>query len=178
MSTEAISKKLQRLIIDLRDATVTRKISWQETAEEGTFRVVLRHGLVRISYDDEDTEETYVIELMDQENRLVEMLALTSHSGTIYQVAEELYNLARCSARNIEGFLDEMLAEVEHLSSDVYYVVVSEQLGRWPKGTTISIRELESAGDGSASNVQRLLNLGAMRPATQREVEAARRQPR
>lgn len=44
----ALTPKLEKLISELKRATIEGKILWEETADEGEFRAALKPGMVRI----------------------------------------------------------------------------------------------------------------------------------
>ena len=111
-----VSDKLLKLMRELKQATIEGKISWEDTADEGQFRVVLKPGMVRIgrhpAYDADDEATTvFAITLLNQEGRVVE--EFVAQQPFSLEPAAELFELARRTALKGEKLLDDFLADLE-----------------------------------------------------------------
>ena len=108
------SERFTQLITELHEATVNGKIRWLEAATEGTFRVGLGEGLVRIEpqYNHEADQPGYAIYLLNKHARIVDEFE-TWEGGENYPLLRELYQSARGSARNINEVIDLMLSDLK-----------------------------------------------------------------
>ena len=121
-----MTARFWQLLIELYEATKNEGLKWQDTAEEGDFRIGLGAGIVRISYGwSEDTGEYYRAYLIDRKGRTIEEATVFDKQRAEFSMMENLYRLAKASAYNADQIIDSMIADlklgkVRELHSDDY----------------------------------------------------------
>ena len=111
-----VTDKFLKLIHELKQATVEEKISWEDTADEGEFRALLKPGLVRIGrrliYDaNGEIATVFAITLLNRVGRVVE--EFVAQQPLSLEPSAELFELARRSAVKGDKLLDDFLADLE-----------------------------------------------------------------
>jgi hypothetical protein len=111
-----VNPKFQGFLGGLLDATRNGRVDWQDTADEDTFMVDLKHGFVHVEQRREVDEENRPITyhrayLYDRKGRLADEIS----SGQMGHgsVLSELFDLARRSARETDSLLDQVSADLQ-----------------------------------------------------------------
>lgn len=109
----------------LLQATREKKVQWSETADEESFRIGLGNGLVRITKGENDAGRSVVTAVLINEagKTAGEMEQYLGRSASM-EVApnlQELFELARASALDVDGLIGGML---ENLSQGKFKKVI------------------------------------------------------
>ena len=115
-------EKLIRLLQQLKIASEHDRLDWQETADEGSFRVHLGGGMVRVGEgvcrdDDDMPHPAYHVTILDRRGNVVDEMSETG--GPLFDLIGEVHRLARRRARNAEQALDEMLSAIGGKTQDL-----------------------------------------------------------
>jgi hypothetical protein len=117
MPTINSSDRFSELFGLLKEATDNGTIRWDETAEEDTFRALLRAGIVHLA---RNGLGGHVLKLFDRDNNLVGTLTPTS-PGDSEELAR-FYDSIRSRARNVDetynALLNELRSRAKKNSSD------------------------------------------------------------
>lgn len=116
--------KTAELVDRLYRHTVTGRIAWSETEEEGVFQTAFPTYAVRISHRPSQTDiegVDYVISIFESEGRLIEEITdagvaaeySEEFSRRAYGDMQELHETARRQAMGVEAALDAILAELD-----------------------------------------------------------------
>jgi hypothetical protein len=107
--------KLTSLLALLKNGTEARRLQWQTTPDENTFRVSLANGLVRLSRNESEAltpvPVTYTLSVLDDRGQLID--DYTPESEQEKASLAELFGVVRRSTLNLEHILDSMLNELK-----------------------------------------------------------------
>jgi hypothetical protein len=109
-------EKLHRLLLELAQATIKGKLSWEDTADDEEFRAVLKPGMVRIGrrvalYDDGESSRYFAVTLLNREGRIAE--EFEARESPEIEMSADLFELARRSALKGDALFDDLLADLE-----------------------------------------------------------------
>ena len=114
---EQFNARFLNFLQTLHKATLGGRVSWTETAEENTFRITFKKGMVHIALVelDEDSDlQVYRAAIFNENNSLLAKLEapedIVSPNGTVLR---KLYELARGSALRPESTLEGMEQELQ-----------------------------------------------------------------
>lgn len=119
MADERMFELLSRLL----DLTEKGRISWQETSRTGVFQTAFSSYSVQIQeyFDQEVEREFTILELYNQEGKIVDGISTGELSSVHPEVSGNLYALfkeARRNARGLEDALNSVLGDLEELEGD------------------------------------------------------------
>ena len=97
---------------DLKNATQEGRVKWSETADTDTFRIVFDYAVVKISksYNSEFDDTFIWLVVTNPKGKTVEEVSLSQ--GPEYALLDELFSLARRSARNSESILEQIRKDI------------------------------------------------------------------
>src|SRR5712692_6445931 len=96
------SERFAQLIDELSSSTHSRRVQWQETAEENSFRVGLGDGMIRIDSGRGSAGRYYRAVLLDRHGRVVDTYLASEDDGISFEVLERMYDEARATALNVD----------------------------------------------------------------------------
>jgi len=106
--------KFHSLVAQLSAGTAAGRLQWEDTADEDTYRIALRTGLIQVNrftpVGSECDETRYALSVFNNVNKLVERYdpeAVTSQTEL-----EGLWQGARRSAMHADQVIDSLLKEV------------------------------------------------------------------
>jgi hypothetical protein len=116
MPADQTNSKFEQFLAQLLESTEEGSVRWQDTASDTTFSTALPSGIVHIERDQWPDEEgnlfpVYIAYLYDRRGRLAE--ELTGGKMSDQGLLSRLYQLARRSARDTEGLLDRVAADLQ-----------------------------------------------------------------
>lgn len=107
------NERFIQLIDELYQATLDGRVKWEETAEEGVFRVGLGDGIVRIHSGLDDQNDFCVsVYLLNNQGRVVDELR-NWEGGDHNSMLLDLYQQARASALHIDEVVESMLTDLK-----------------------------------------------------------------
>jgi len=118
-----MNEKFVELLKKLLVRTEAGQLRWRETADDDMFRLTFQSGMVRIGpdhlYDEfhERPMKCYQAFLMTPDGRIVEEVRALEEEA-LYDTLESLYFAARRQARESEGVLERLMAEIETSRGD------------------------------------------------------------
>ena len=116
MSSEASSRKIERLIQVIADNTANKSLQWATTPDEDAFRLASDTANVQIQkfeVNDDEMEQSLtrrVLEIFNRQGRLVE--EYKPRDEIQVKAFDELFDLARRSAYDTDDLLDKLLEEI------------------------------------------------------------------
>jgi len=111
-----MNEKFVELLKKLLVRTEAGQLRWRETADDDMFRLTFQSGMVRIG-PDERPMKCYQAFLMTPDGRIVEEVRALEEEA-LYDTLESLYFAARRQARESEGVLERLMAEIETSRGD------------------------------------------------------------
>lgn len=116
MAAPMTLEKFRRLLADLLAATRSRRVRWQDTADEDTFRIDFAGGAVRVSRYLADSlrrpdEYAYLTALLNQNNAVAVELNSETEKGNFD--FGEFFEAAKDSALRPDDLLDEIQQELK-----------------------------------------------------------------
>jgi hypothetical protein len=115
-----MASKFQVLLERLIDRTDQGKVSWEITAEKGTYQASFPNYAVRIFTRPSETwgQIDYVLTLHDEGGEMVDQIAdvelRDSGFDDAYKRMEHLYNQARRKAMGVDKAIDDLLSELDN----------------------------------------------------------------
>ena len=109
-----IDEKLARLTAALLDKTQAEKVIWEPTASENVYLANFSKYAVSVRlvpYD--ETIPDYVLSLLNEDGVDIETKTARRKGEENYEELEQLFNLARRSAYNVEEGIDTILEALE-----------------------------------------------------------------
>lgn len=117
--------KIHTLLTSLKTATLEGRLRWSPAKESLTYTVPLAHANVELVKEEvyagehpdplvSRTRTRYVLSLRDKEGRIVELDIISAKEGVDFQLAEELYRLAK--AKHVDDLLEKVIADVNSKS--------------------------------------------------------------
>lgn len=107
--------KITDLLALLKNGTESRRLQWQTTPDENTFRVSLGTGLIRLSRNDSETltplPVRFTLSIFDHRGQLIDDYSPEAEDEK--DSLSELFGMARRSALNLDKILDNMLEELK-----------------------------------------------------------------
>ena len=113
--------KIHDLVQRLVDRTDQGKVSWEITADEGTYQASFPNYSVRLftrrqfNYNDDDVD--YVMTIHDESGEMVDEItdSALKDSGfdDAYKRMKHLYNEARRKAKGVDKVIEGLLSELE-----------------------------------------------------------------
>jgi hypothetical protein len=114
--------KYVKLLKGLAEATVSGRLEWEETVEEGTFRVFTEHAMIHLAsrVDPKDGGPYFTLTLLDKRGRVADVhlvrRGILMLPNEEFVLAERLYESARRQALHAEDLLDRAIVDVESLA--------------------------------------------------------------
>ena len=109
-----IEEKISQLIVALIDKTGAGKVTWKKTVSANRLLVNFSLNAVSITrIPNNNINATYVFSLLDDDGNEIESKTEYSSTTAEHQKLEQLFNLARRSANNVEESLDSLLKTLE-----------------------------------------------------------------
>lgn len=104
------SARIRELMKRLIDSTKAGKLSWEETADENTFRLTLDVGIIHIQQVGSQSAGDFRLSMLNENNAIVEVF----EGGQTEEnhLLRELYEAARFSALRANDFLRQLEQEV------------------------------------------------------------------
>ena len=109
----AFQEKIDRLVNRLTELTERGKVSWEETAEEGTFLASVGKFVVTLGEEYEDDNPIYRFKILDGTGKTID--EAWGHGGENRNRLLHLHELARRSALHVEEVLSDLLSSLEHI---------------------------------------------------------------
>jgi hypothetical protein len=105
----AFQEKIDQLVTRLTELTESGKVSWEETADEGTFLASVGKFVVTLGQDD----PYYRFKILDGTGKTIEEALGTG--GENWTRLSHLHELARRNALHVEEALSDLLSSLEHI---------------------------------------------------------------
>jgi hypothetical protein len=113
------SGRLIALVRSLASATEGGALKWEETDRKSAFLLTRPQGTALIESVDDDGAHPYRLLLLDPEGTVIETLEEDRHSVEPWdRELENLYRLARVSAKNIDRAIDAWIDDLKKLSDE------------------------------------------------------------
>ena len=114
-TAEELEAKYSKLIDQLISGTRTGRIQWSRTADPDSFRASLKKGMIRVGRvtlyrEDEPGDITYTLTLIDGNVREIGEYS-SEESEKSLKMLFELWSIARHTAHDTSGVLDQLIAE-------------------------------------------------------------------
>ena len=106
----AFQKKIDQLVTRLTELTESGKVSWEETAEEGTFLASVGKFVVTLG---EFPSSQYRFRILDEKGKTIDEAWGTT--GENWTLLSHLHELARRNALHVEEALSDLLSSLEHI---------------------------------------------------------------
>jgi hypothetical protein len=114
------TKKIEGLIVMLREKTVSNKVNWQKTTRVGSYLATFPGYSITIStrQRQQENDVDYIISIFDADGVLVEstddvVLKQQNDKFNAYVVLGEIYDVARRKALGVDKAIDKILSELE-----------------------------------------------------------------
>jgi len=112
----AINPKFVKLLTAIRDATAHGRVTWSETLDEDTFRVILDRAVVRIGreYDEYANSIHVVARLADKTGVVLDEISTANiEDDEVLSLLRAVYDMARSRVLKVDELLDSLISEVE-----------------------------------------------------------------
>ena len=107
----AFQEKIDQLVAKLTDLTETGRLAWEETAEEGTFLASVGKFVVTLGEEGPNWPR-YRFRILDAAGRMVDE-AVRNLDDEDRDRLQQLHELARRKALNVEEALSDLLSSLE-----------------------------------------------------------------
>jgi len=106
-----MTDKVHDVLNKLLEETTARRVRWEDTGRESSFRVNLPNGLIRIDEQQgsNNFESVYIINIYNAKNRLIETI---DDNDTDDPLLRDLFRAARSTALNVEETLDGLMQDI------------------------------------------------------------------
>jgi hypothetical protein len=115
----AFQEKIDQLVTRLTELTERGKISWEDTADEGTFLTSVGKFVVTLGEvpdylrDEEGPFVRYRFKILDETGKTIDEASGTP--GEDWNRLSHLHELARRSALHVDEALSDILSSLEHI---------------------------------------------------------------
>ena len=113
----ASSQKLVALLQSLKEASARNRLEWVESLESGSFESKIKGARIAISEEYGESGIIYFISLTDANQKAIET-AFLKETDEGFELASDLYEIARQRALKVDEFIDRIISDVNDVAKE------------------------------------------------------------